>query len=134
MQTPQVPATTPASGTGTKPRDPRVSRTINYLTQYYPDWGQYEKKMIDLVRLDAQLLGNPDELYRRASGGRTPGSRERAQVKKVTLKRTGATGERGGRGPRKLATKGAKLRPSSASDFRTAWDDAKRRVAEGEGV
>jgi len=122
----------PAKPAARRPH-PQVVATLQYLDKNYPDWEQFERKMLELVRVDPTLMNNPDLLYERASGRKGgPGARAKARERKITLKRA-STGERAGRAPLRLARKGKVLDPSRGADFAKAWDLAKKQVAERGG-
>ncbi len=130
--TPAV-AKKPATRPGAKKPHPQVVATLQYLDKHYPDWTQFESKMLDLVRVNPELMNDPDALYTKATG-RTggPAARAKAKARKITLKKA-KTGERGGRAALKLARKGVKLDPSVGADFVKAWDLAKKQVEERGG-
>jgi len=132
---PQLRAAQPQPAARPGPRkgatDPRVVNAIKYLTEFHPDWPNYQGKMTALLRVDPDLIKDPTKLYERASGRKTgPAARSKAVAKKLNVKKPGATGERGGRSPLKLA-KRKLLNPSKGRDFAEAWDRAKREAMKG---
>ena len=113
-----------------KVQELQQSNTESFLDNNFPDWRQYEDRMLQLMKAHPTLASDPGTLYKMA----LPEEVVKARATKSALNRLNANTQNATVSGQSTTTKQASNQPAGPLSFNQAVEVAKARIASGRGL